>query len=224
MPKISDCRIALVALIAFAVWLFVGLPLLYSPSHEGVHGELLGVKYGEWLLFLATVALAVTTWLLVKGAENTAKRQLRSYVLAMDAKVLNFGTTGIIEAQCRIKNYGRTPAYDVVGWMGVAFDDFPVPVALGRPPADLGLSRAVLGPQGRTVFRAEAGRILTSLEFQKIRAGAATVYVFGEINYRDVFNDSWTSHFRFMYGGPGGENTKGKVSTCPDGNYETKNS
>jgi hypothetical protein len=49
MPKISDCRIALVALIALAVWLFVCLPLLYLPSHDQVQGELLGVRYGEWV-------------------------------------------------------------------------------------------------------------------------------------------------------------------------------
>jgi hypothetical protein len=54
MPKFSDEKIALVALIAFAAWLFVGLPILYLPSQEHVHGEILGVKYGEWLLFLAT--------------------------------------------------------------------------------------------------------------------------------------------------------------------------
>jgi hypothetical protein len=49
MPKISDCTIALIALIGFAVWLFVCLPLLYLPSHNQVQGEILGVRYGEWV-------------------------------------------------------------------------------------------------------------------------------------------------------------------------------
>jgi hypothetical protein len=49
MPKDSDAKIALLALLAFAAWLFVGLPLLYLPSQDQVHGEILGVKYGEWL-------------------------------------------------------------------------------------------------------------------------------------------------------------------------------
>ena len=81
MPKNSDEKIALIALIALAAWLFVGLPLLYLPPQDHIHGEFLGVKFGEWLLVLETVALAVTTWMLVKGAEKTAERQLRAYVL-----------------------------------------------------------------------------------------------------------------------------------------------
>jgi len=32
MPKLSDEKIALIALVGFAAWLFVGLPLLYSPG------------------------------------------------------------------------------------------------------------------------------------------------------------------------------------------------
>jgi hypothetical protein len=196
---------------------------------SGCTGEFVH-KNAESIIALFTVILGIATWLLwratkklVEGAEATAKRQLRAYVLALDARVYDFGITEIIEVQCRIKNYGQTPAYDVVGWMGATLNDFPNPTDLGRPPADLGLSRAVIGPQGRTVFRAQVSRLLTGLEFQKIRSGASTIYVFGEVTYRDVFNDKWTSHFRFMYGGAGGENRKGKVSTCQDGNYETQN-
>jgi hypothetical protein len=39
--------------------------------------------------------------------------------------------------------------------------------------------------------------------------GAFTIYAFGEITCREVFNNSWTSRFRFMYGGQGGEKPKG---------------
>jgi hypothetical protein len=41
MPKISDGRIALVALIALAAWLLIGLPLLYLPSE--------GKSLWQWL-------------------------------------------------------------------------------------------------------------------------------------------------------------------------------
>jgi hypothetical protein len=174
------------------------------------------------LLFAATIALWWSTRRLVKGTDKTAERQLRAYIIAQDATVTNFGTAEIIEVQCRIRNYGQTPAYDVVGWIGATLNDLPNPTELGRPPPDLGLSRGVIGPGGRTIYTAEVGRLLTPLEFQKIRAGASTIYIFGEITYRDVFNKSWTNHFRFMYGGAGGENAKGRVSTCPEGNYETK--
>jgi hypothetical protein len=55
MPKALDCRIALVALIAFAVWLFVILPLLYLPAQTHIPGEMLGVKYGEWVAALGGI-------------------------------------------------------------------------------------------------------------------------------------------------------------------------
>jgi hypothetical protein len=84
MTKFSDERIALVALVSLAAWFLVALPILYLPSEGHVHGEILGVKYGEWLLFLATVVLAWTTWLLVKGAKQPAERQLRAYIHVQD--------------------------------------------------------------------------------------------------------------------------------------------
>jgi hypothetical protein len=51
MQKTTDDRIALVALIAFAAWLLIALPLIYMPGEWHSHGEMIGVKYGEWLLF-----------------------------------------------------------------------------------------------------------------------------------------------------------------------------
>jgi hypothetical protein len=95
MTKISDCKVALFALIFFAGWLFIGLPLLYLPSQDHVHGEILGVKYGEWLLFLATAGLASATWQLVTGAEKTAERQLRAYVLVEKATVFSITREGV---------------------------------------------------------------------------------------------------------------------------------
>src|SRR5216683_2590243 len=110
MSKNLDKMIALIALIAFAAWLFVGLPLLYLPPQDHVHGEILGVKYGEWLLFIATVALAVTTWLLVRGAERTAERQLRAYIFPDDVTLTNIEHSP--EICVVLKNTGQTPASD----------------------------------------------------------------------------------------------------------------
>jgi hypothetical protein len=45
MPKMSEGKIAIGALIALAAWLLIGLPLLYLPSEGHVHGEILDVKY-----------------------------------------------------------------------------------------------------------------------------------------------------------------------------------
>jgi hypothetical protein len=43
----TDGRIALIALIAFAVWFSVGLPLIYLPDSIRLPSEILGIKLGE---------------------------------------------------------------------------------------------------------------------------------------------------------------------------------
>jgi Domain of unknown function (DUF4760) len=65
MPKCLDEKIALVALIAFAAWLFVGLPLLYLPSQVG-EGNMIWGTVPQWLtaliaggaLFAAVVSIS----------------------------------------------------------------------------------------------------------------------------------------------------------------------
>jgi hypothetical protein len=114
LQKTSDGRIAIIALIAFAAWLLVGLPLLYLPSQDHVHGEILGVKYGEWLLFLATTALFWATWRLVTGAEKTAQRQLRAYVFVESGSITHIDDDeGVPEVYVTIKNFGQTP---LISW------------------------------------------------------------------------------------------------------------
>ena len=134
MLKSSDSKLAVVALIAFAAWLYIVLPLIYLPN-DGTHGEFLGVKYGEWLMFGATVALVIATWMLVKGADRNAERQLRAYVLVKTAEVVSASAGGTMMLRDKdashggepmsiqagqqpmaiitYKNFGKTPAHNV---------------------------------------------------------------------------------------------------------------
>src|SRR5450631_2653183 len=132
MPQCPDAKIAIVALIAFGAWPFVGLPLLYLPPQDHVPGEVLGVKYGEWLLFLATVALAVTTWLLVRGAENTAERQLRAYIFPDGVIIANIQPSP--EITVTLKNSGQTPAHDHRLWATMAVAAYPLSEEPLPPP------------------------------------------------------------------------------------------
>ena len=63
MTKTLDGKIALVALIVFAAWLFVGLPLLYLPSQTG-EGNMIWGTVPQWLTALiaggALIAAAVS--------------------------------------------------------------------------------------------------------------------------------------------------------------------
>jgi hypothetical protein len=119
MGKNVDEKIALVALIAFAAWLFVVLPLLYLPSQDHVHSEILGVKYGEWLLFLATAALFWATWRLVTGAEKTAERQLRAYLFVqpVGVDILDDGDSCKVTITYAVKTTGQTPAFQLLHFL-----------------------------------------------------------------------------------------------------------
>jgi hypothetical protein len=187
MPKDSDGTIAIVALIALAAWLLIGLPLLYLPDQGHVHGEFLGVKYGEWLLFLATVALAVTTWLLVKGAERTAERQLRAYVHVADAQILHDNDEWQPNIRITIKNYGQTPARRVnhkastelaiIGPGSFELKDEPHFSDLG-PTQEI--TKSIVVSHGfwyKTVKPSVASK-------------AVKYYVFGKITYSDIFSAS----------------------------------
>jgi hypothetical protein len=224
MPKTSDCKIALLALIAFAAWLYVGLPLLYSPYH--LSGELLGVKYGEWLLFLATAWLAWGTWRLVEGADKTAERQLRAYVLLETTSVVSAAMDGTVMvwpsdtgrggqsmpiqaghqpmAIITFKNFGRTPAHDVEMFGNVAIVPWPIRQE-DLPELDLGTgTREIIGPGGtRRKHELFAGQPhpITPQEWAGLTNGTHALVFFGEVRYVDAFNETRITRYRLFCGG-----------------------
>jgi hypothetical protein len=178
-------------------------------------------EHNALITALGTVLLAAITFGLILSGfdqQSTTRATLRAYVLARDGVIYNFGTPNIIEGQVRVRNYGKTPAHNVVMWIGLTLDDFPIPKALDHPPPELRRSRSIIGPRDQTIMAASMSRAITAVEYQKIRCKAATVYIFGHIAYDDIFGRQWETDFRFMYGGVGGTHPEGKVATCEDGN------
>ena len=217
MPKDCDAQIGLVALIAIAAWLFVGLPFLYAPPQDHVHGEILGVKYGEWLLFLATMALFWATWRLVTGADETARRQLRAYVHVSEAKFADFGFPGGIY-MVNYTNTGQTPAHDVYSSIALHFGEFPLSEELKAVGSGT-KGMITLGRDGEGHARIEAPRGLSAEEFGAVRDGKSAVFVFGVISYRDVFGNKWTTQYQYYVGGDQGIQA---TAFCPVIPRETK--
>jgi hypothetical protein len=215
MPKTPDRKIALVALIAFAAWLFIGLPLLYLPSQDHVHGEILGVKYGEWLLFLATMALFWATWRLVKGAERTAERQLRAYVHISAARAIQVGAA--INYYVEAKNFGQTPAYNVRLRYMVKLRE----VISSEPfslPEGAKASAATLAPGTPMHDEFTPNQMLGPNQLLAIKSGSKAIYIFGVITYDDIFNTERTTKFRYMLDGEVGPSNDGALRICADGN------
>lgn len=218
MPKCSDGKIALVALIAFAAWLFVGLPFLYSPSQEHVHGELLGVKYGEWLLFAATAVLALSTWLLVKGAEKNAERQLRAYVYVEKTKFTFDNGTWDWAHSYQIKNFGQTPAHHV----RVVSRSEVVDWSDGHPqipkPTDA-LSLGSMAPYGD--FFENDCSINGVPTIQELNSETKAIFLVGTITYSTIFGGpERVTNFRYYVGGDM-KYVGGEMYAYDDGNDAT---
>jgi hypothetical protein len=199
LHKTSDGKIAIIALIAFAAWLFVGLPLLYLPSQDHVPGELLGVKYGEWLLFLATAWLAGATWRLVKGADNTAERQLRAYV-SVESGANGRQRKGYkFDFRPVLTNNGVTPAEDVQILSNVGLappiipENFDYSLRVAANP-----SVTTIGPRQGRVHAAIFHRPLSVAELRKIVKGEMGFHVYGTVSYRDIFKNQRRTNFSFV--------------------------
>ena len=205
MREKSDEKIALVALlvalIALSAWPIVGLPLFYRPPPNPVAGEFLGVKYGEWLLFLATAWLAWATWQLVKGADKTAERQLRAYMgVGIESEIDIDAAIDHIDVKLTFHNYGATPAYRVHYRGELKIVDSSVTPDFFEINIDKIYAPRVIQPHAEfgyvarlPITREERGRVKTGNEQR--------IYLWGVLVYWDAFGVKRFNKFRFYFGG-----------------------
>lgn len=98
----------------------VAVSQLFYGSGHGAE-EIFGVKRGEGLLFLATLGLWFATWQLVKGAKETAERQLKAYVFISRCTVsIRNETAQHLRFSLVMKNSGQTPASKLLIQIGFA--------------------------------------------------------------------------------------------------------
>jgi hypothetical protein len=74
MPKDSDETIAPLALIAFAAWLLVGLPLLYLPSQVG-EGNMIWGTVPQWLTALIAVGALIAAAVSISSQREIARKR-----------------------------------------------------------------------------------------------------------------------------------------------------
>lgn len=160
------------------------------------------------LLFLATLALWLSTRSLVKGAEETARKELRAYVATDDiffvsyesATQLSVGLGGpstitkyTNQLEIAIKNYGRTPAHRMTIHCECSFNTHDPRYKHGV--AELLDAEQMLHPGQRLSFP-----IPTVNEF---RPHTSRFYVIGHITYNDIYNNWWITDFCYRYEGDG---------------------
>ena len=173
------------------------------------------------LLFFVTVLLWWSTHCLVRGAEDTAKRQLRAYVFVGEAAIIHAGTN-MVEAAIKVKNFGQTPAYDVT--ISTAARAFNIPgdiIAFAPTPVGPDSSRFVFGPGAEGRYSISLHTLIGEPEAMVgLKAGEGALYVYGEIRYRDTFKRQVVAQFRFVIGGSVGWPSDNRMVVCQEGNEE----
>jgi hypothetical protein len=169
------------------------------------------------LAFLAAIyagyeasRLADGTDRLVTTADDSAKRQLRAYVGIVPGDIENFGDREKQVFTMTRKNYGPTPAYDLivtsVGQSIIKIGD-PIPSGIVPPPPDI-RGTITLFPSAELPFRVNriAPTIGADLISALMQSDNVQFVYWGALEYHDAFDKRHTTNFCFMY-------ARGKTTT-----------
>jgi hypothetical protein len=149
-------------------------------------------------------ALVATVWVMILNG----RRQLRAYVLPEQSGILDGTMTnppqparaGVPGVGMLIKNFGQTPAYQVLSWFQIAVIYPRDEETLVIPPLQQAFSNT-LGPSATFNKLLWFNRPLTAPEITDIATGVRAIYLYGRIEYRDAFTKQRFTNFRLHYTG-----------------------
>lgn len=143
---------------------------------------------------------AETAAAMVTQMRETAEKQLRAYV-CVDSAILKFPQPDVPEAQVHFKNCGQTPAYNVRGWIHTWFAEYPLTEALPNAPNDFPKGVDVLPPARKSIFVAPRKPPLPPHYLSLLGSERFTLYIYGEVRYRDIFGKEQFTKYRLLHGG-----------------------
>jgi hypothetical protein len=185
-------------------------------------------KWQFWASALGLIGLGFTFWETRRTAsaainanklsEDTAKRQLRAYVLVESVVASKdprskdgFG------AVVTTKNFGMTPAKDLSEWVEITVADLPLTISL-PPHKPNNPSRSIVGPGVSTIQIPTMKKLPDDIE-SAVLENRAAIYVYGEVQYADAFGERRTTKYRLMSSGQG--HVLGLYRACSEGNEYT---
>jgi len=151
---------------------------------------------------VATVLLAIiTAWLVfvARDQSKTTRAQLRAYV-----GVTTRNTPNLIVGENQmfgifITNYGNTPALKVKDWGDIRIKEYPLRSEL--PALTFRNDMIPVNPQQKVPIEFQMIAALSASELANIRNDIQRMYVYGKIEYFDVFDEYRVTSYRFEYGG-----------------------
>ena len=151
--------------------------------------------------------------------EDTAKRQLRAYMVVKNARLF-LHPDGAVEPKFELDNCGQTPAYALRGSSLTRFSSYPFE-SPGTPPDDVRKSTSVIGA-GRQFYG--LGNIINYHNMgligllNHLSRPDFVCCMNGHYTYRDIFNEEHHLRFQVIVGGPAGirqdTNEKGEAFAC----------
>ena len=157
-----------------------------------------------FVMAAATIAIAVFAFYQACISRDTARRQLRAYVVAKPYRAFNVDDRGLIaQVYTTIVNVGATFARNVERSVGVNILSGPVPEKfedLGPLTREEGKMVLAPGVEGyvirnlRALQRDELAKLMTP-------EGELKLYAFGRITYDDVFGKPHVTTFCHAYYG-----------------------
>ncbi len=175
----------------------------------------------EWIIVYVTLSYVVITgftlraiWRQAKIAEMTARSLMdadRAWLLVTVGKLPDITPVPdllqILWIEPRVDNAGRTPAWTVR--MRLRAQQFPSlkdippePIYEGEETKHFDGEAAL--PPGASVAPLRVG--VDAHDFTAIRQGKSFLYVYGFIDYMDIYKRSFSTRFCFLYHVPGGFN------------------
>lgn len=160
-----------------------------------------------FLIFLATVGLFCATRALVKGAEESSRKQLRAYIAVSLSDFVNApqGIAERISIYLRLRNCGQTPAKKI---------KYAIACASSRRDAQhehaftMGTTNFTLAPgedwNERMIrdsrFTKETAEKIMHYTPDLIESGSdEMIYIFGRVEYEDVFGTAQFSNFCYEW-------------------------
>jgi hypothetical protein len=167
----------------------------------------------DWFTFAALVAAATAAIItlivshsdnraIIRGAEDTEKRQLRAYVFVNEDEITELDNPTGPVTSIKITNSGRTPAYKLTHVL-VYTNAIKYRHKESLPPVPTGEgSLSDLWPGG-THSKINQRRRITPLELAGLEAGDLVIYLYGEVRFTDAFSCQRWMRYKYLLGGPG---------------------
>lgn len=151
------------------------------------------VAFFTCLLVAVTGLLWWSTRKLVLGSERTAEQQLRAYVFTKHDEPLAENSEECLAAPIVIKNFGQTPAIDLISNLEIGFYRYPLDTKLELSPRLTKPSKSPLAPGEQVRQFAILPCPLNQAEKEAIISEKGAIFVHGELVYTDIFKKTRTT-------------------------------